>query len=113
MNDVVFREPRDEHWSALTALANIAISEMESPPEQKPWAENRRLFPSDGIQRHFVAISSGRIVGYAGVEWRKGQAVGWFRVFVVVAPPDRVTLGLRLFEKIRKTLIELSAGHAW
>ncbi|MFZ0247846.1 hypothetical protein [Candidatus Binatus sp.] len=86
---------------------------MESPPDQKSWAENRRSFPSDGIQRHFVAISDGHIVGYAGAEWRKGQAVGWYRVFVIIAPPDRETLGKWLFGEIRETLISLSATHAW
>jgi hypothetical protein len=113
MDNVTLREPRPEDWSALTALGNTAISELESPPDQKPWADNRRWFPSDGIQRHFVALSDGRIVGYAGAEWRGGQADGWYRIFVVVAPSARATLGRWLFAKIRETLLSLSAAHAW
>jgi len=113
MDNVSLRAPRDEDWRALAVLGNTAISEMESPPDQKPWAENRRSFPTDGIQRHFVAISDGRIVGYTGAEWRKGGPVGWYRVFVIVAPQDRATLGRWLFGKIRETLINLSATTAW
>jgi hypothetical protein len=76
MDNVSLRTPREEDWPALTALGNLAISEMKIPPSQEPWAENRRSFPSDGIQRHFVAISAGRIVGYAGAEWRQGAGSG-------------------------------------
>jgi Acetyltransferase (GNAT) domain len=113
MGNVSLRQPRDEDWPALAALGNTAISEMSSPPDQTPWAENRRSFPADGIQRHFVAISDGRIVGYAGAEWRTGGPHGWYRVFVIIAPQDRATLGRWLFGKIRETLISLSAATAW
>ncbi len=113
MDNVSLRAPREEDWPALAALGNLAISEMKIPPSQEPWAENRRSFPADGIQKHYVAISDGRIVGYTGAEWRKGGPAGWFRVFVVIAPKDRATLGRRLFGKIRETLINLSATTAW
>jgi hypothetical protein len=113
MDNVSLRAPREEDWPALAVLGNLAISEMEIPPSQEPWAENRRLFPADGIQRHYVAISDGRIVGYAGAEWRKEGPTGWFRVFVIIAPHDRATLGRWLFGKIRETLISLSATTAW
>jgi hypothetical protein len=43
----------------------------------------------------------------------RGQAAGWYRVFVVVAPQDRATLGRWLFGKIRETLMSISATHAW
>ena len=113
MNKISLRQPRDEDWPELAALGNAAISEMAIPPDQKPWAENRRSFPADGIQRHFVAISDGHIVGYAGAEWRKEGPPGWYRVFVIVAPKDRATLGKWLFGTIRETLVDLSATHAW
>ena len=113
MDSVSLRAPREEDWPALAALGNLAISEMEIPPSQAPWAENRRSFPTDGIQRHQVAVADGRIVGYAGAEWLQGAPPGWFRVFVIVAPQDRATLGRSLFGKIWETLISLPATTAW
>ncbi len=110
---IILRQPRDEDWPALAALGNLAISAMQVPPDQSPWAENRRSFPPDGIQRHFVALSDERIVGYCAAEWRQKQAEGWFRVFVVVAPSDRATLGRSLFAKVRELLLDVSASHAW
>jgi hypothetical protein len=84
MDNVSLREPRDEDWADLLALANRSLSEMQSPPSQEEWVANRRSFSaSEGVQKHFVAIIERRIVGYAGAEWRKTQPEGWYRVFVV------------------------------
>ena len=113
MDNITLRQPCEEDWPVLADLGDLAISEMQVPPTQKPWAENRRTFPADGIQRHFVATADGRIVGYAGAEWRKEGPLGWYRVFVIVAPQDRATLGRWLFGKIQEILINLSATTAW
>jgi len=113
MEGIILRQPFEEDWPTLAALGNLAISEMQVPPDQRPWAENRRSFPSDGVQRHFVATSSGRIVGYCGVEWRQNSPAGWYRVFVIVAPSDRATIGRWLFEKVREVLLGLTASTAW
>lgn len=86
----------------------------------KKWLNNRRSFsPSDGIQQHFGAISDERIVGYACIERRiktidgKKTADGAYRLFVVVTPSARRTLGTSLLVKLRQCLIDLSARRAW
>jgi len=120
MTDVVLRPPSDDDWPSILTLAELSLSELPNAPSQQEWLNNRRSFsPSDGIQQHFVATSGERIVGYACIEHRNKAAHGGkpvegvYRLFVVVAPSDRTTLGTRLLAKLRECLIDLGARRAW
>ena len=120
MSEVTLRAPTDDDWPAILALAELSLSELPNAPSQDEWLNNRRSFsPSDGIQKHFVYTSSGRITGYACIERRikisRGTepADGVYRMFVVVAPSARRTLGTRLLAKLRECLINLGACRAW
>jgi hypothetical protein len=53
------------------------------------------------------------ILGYSCLERRKADADGWYRLFVVVEPVARATLGARLVRKLSGRLLELGARHAW
>ena len=117
-------EIRHEDWSAISTLAEASLSEIPPgtpiAPGVKEWLDNRRAFSEwGGIQQQFVATVDGRIVGYACAEhpplWmRHGKDVaGEYRLFVVVEPSARRTLGSRLLEKLREALISLGARRAW
>jgi hypothetical protein len=114
------RAPVVDDWPAILGLAQRSLSELPNAPSQHEWLKNRRSFTaSDGIQKHFVAKSGDGIVGYACVEHRnqtfegKKTADGVYRLFVVVTPSDRRTLGTRLLAKLRECLVDLGARRAW
>ena len=114
MSEITLRPLRIDDWPAILELAELSLSELRVVPSQREWLDNRRSFsPSDGVQRHFVATSGDRIVGYAGVERRNEWPDGEFRLFVVVAPSDRRTLGTWLLAKLRDSLVALNARRAW
>jgi hypothetical protein len=113
MDHVTLRAVGDDDWSAILDLAQRSLTELPAAPSQAEWIQNRRSFStSDGIQQHFVATSDERIVGYACVERRNTAAHGWYRLFVVVEPAARATLGTTLFANLRERLISLGARHA-
>src|SRR6266481_1888422 len=120
MSEITFRAPADADWPAILALAETSLSEFPNAPSQHEWLNKRRSFsPSDGIQQHFVATSGERIVGYACIEHRikitngRKPIDGVYRLFVVVAPSARTTLGTQLLAKLRECLIKLDARKAW
>jgi hypothetical protein len=114
MNKLSLRAPNEDDWPELLALAQQSLVEMPSVPSQLEWITNRRTFsPADGIQRHFVAIIDGHIVGYACAEHRNAAHKGHYRLFVVVKPSDRSTLGTHLLGRLRELLIDLGASYAW
>jgi GNAT superfamily N-acetyltransferase len=117
---LTLRPPTDDDWPAILAPAELSLSELPSVPSQQEWLNNRRSFaPSDGIQQHFVAISDERIIGYACIERRNKTNYGTepadsaCRLFVVVAPSERHSLGSHLLAKLRECLIDLGARRAW
>jgi Acetyltransferase (GNAT) family len=113
MSELTLRAPTDDDWPAILALAERSLSELPNAPSQAEWLNNRRSFsPPDGIQRHFVATSDEQIVGYACIEHRS-KTDGVYRLFVVVAPSARRTLGTCLLAKLRECLIDLRARRAW
>ena len=86
----------------------------------KEWLHNRRSFQhSENVQQQFVARLNKQIVGYACAEhppaWMRDSkdAAGEYRLFVVVEPSARRTLGSRLLAKLRESLITLGARRAW
>jgi hypothetical protein len=123
MGEFSIRTPCDDDWQAILKLANRSLCEMPAAPSQQQWLDNRRSYSqSEGIQHHFVAISGDQIIGYACIEHRDnlnlhppatGTAPGEYRLFVVVAPADRATLGTRLLKLLGQQLIELGASRAW
>ncbi len=114
MAEPTFRPVGVDDWPAILNLAHLSLSELTRVPRQDEWLHNRREFsPSDGFQHQFVATSGERIVGYAAVERRNGSSENVYRLFVVVAPHERASLGTILFEKLRGHLIELGARRAW
>jgi hypothetical protein len=119
MNGIALRAPADDDWPAILALAELSLAELPNAPSQREWLNNRKSFsPSDGIQQHFVATSGEHIVGYACIEHRNKAAHrlkpvdGVYRLFVVVAPSARTTLGTHLLAKLRDSLIDLGARRA-
>jgi len=120
MSEIAMRPPGDDDWPAMLALAELAVSEVPNAPSQVEWLNNRKSFsPTDGIQQHFVATSGEGIVGYACIEHRikitngREPIDGVYRLFVVVAPFARTTLGTRLLAELRTCLINLDARKAW
>ena len=120
MYEITLRTPTNDDWPAILALAELSLSELPNAPSQDEWLNNRKSFtPSDGIQRHFVATSDERVVGYGCIEHRnqaidgKKTADSVYRLFVVVAPSERRTLGSYLLAKLRECLIDLGARRAW
>jgi predicted GNAT family N-acyltransferase len=120
MSEITLRAPTDDDWPAILALAELSLAELPYAPSQDEWLNNRRSFsPSDGIQQHFVATSDEQIVGYACIEhrnktnYRAEPVDGVYRLFVVVAPSARRTLGTRLLAKLWECLIDLRARRAW
>ena len=114
IEDITLRAVRDDDWSVILDLAHRSLAELPVVPNQQEWLDNRKSFsPSDGVQQHFVATSDEHVVGYAGIEHRNTTADGCYRLFVVVEPSARATLGSMLFARIRERLIRLGARHAW
>lgn len=114
MAQVTLRALEDDDWPAILDLAERSLREVAIAPSQRGWMENRRSFSaSDGIQQHFVAISGERIVGYACLEHRNNRPDGEYRLFVVVEPTARATLGTELLARLRECLIRLDARQAW
>jgi SAM-dependent methyltransferase/N-acetylglutamate synthase-like GNAT family acetyltransferase len=114
MEELAFRPIRDGDWPAILDLAHRSLGEVPSPPKQDDWLRNRRTFsPSDGYQHHFVATLEQRIAGYAAIECLNDSAPGVYRLYVVVAPGDRESLGTALFEELRSHLLQLNARRAW
>ena len=113
MDEIVIREPRADDWAAILKLAELSLAEMPIVPSQLEWLNNRKSFsPSDGIQQHFVAASADRIDGYACIEHRNKTADGEYRLWVVVAPSMRTTLGTTLLGKLRECLLSVGASRA-
>lgn len=111
---------RDEEWTIVTGLAKMSLAEMPVVPSVKEWLDNRRSFTeSEGIQQYFVATLGEQIVGFACAEhppaWIRGKqaAAGEYRLFVVVEPSARRTLGSRLLATLRESLIGFRARRAW
>ena len=111
---------RDEEWATILSLAETSVAEMPVAPGLKQWLKNRKAFAdSGGIQQHFVATLGKQIVGYACAEnppaWMRSpkNAAGQYRLFVVVEPSARTTLGTRLLAKLRESLIGLGARRVW
>jgi N-acetylglutamate synthase-like GNAT family acetyltransferase len=120
MSGIELREPANDDWPAILTLAELSLAELPVIPSQQEWLNNRRSFTSsDGIQQHFVATSGEHIVGYACIEHRNETkhgtkpADGVYRLFVVVAPSARRTLGTQLLAKLRESLVDLGARRAW
>jgi hypothetical protein len=123
LSEFSIRMPCEDDWPAILNLANQSLMEVPYAPSQQEWLENRRSYsPSEGIQRHIVATSGDQIVGYACIEHRDNFKLhppainaphGEYRLFVVVAPSDRSTLGPRLLKLLGRQLIELGALRAW
>ena len=114
MGEITYRPPRDDDWPAILKLAELSLAEMPIAPSQHEWQRNRRSFTrAEGFQEHFVATQDERIVGYACVERRISAVDGGYRLFVVVEPPARASLGTVLLAKLRDRLIGLGARYAW
>ena len=111
---------RDGEWSAIMTLAEASLAKMTMAPSQKEWLDNRRSFAeSGGVQHQLVATLGKRIVGYASAEhppaWMRDKegAAGQYRLFMVVEPDSRATLGRRLLERLREFLTDHGARRAW
>jgi hypothetical protein len=105
------REPREEEWPAILALANLSVEAVAGAGSQEEWLHNRRR-PSP-LRRHFVAVETGTLVGYAAIESRFDQVTRGFRLFLV-APPSRLAeIGSVLYRQIESLLGELGAAEAW
>ncbi len=113
MSEIALRAPSTDDWPAILRLAELSLSEMPIVPSQLEWLNNRKSFSlSDGIQQHFVATSGNRIVGYGCIEHRDKIAEREYRLWVVVAPSARATLGTTLLGKLRECLLSLEARRA-
>lgn len=113
-------ELHDKEWSSILRLAEASLAEMQTAPGQQEWLDNRKSFAaSGGTQLHFVATLGKQIVGYACAEhppaWmrNKSGSTGEYRLFMVVEPSARSTLGNRLLAKLRESLNTLGARRAW
>jgi len=101
MSEITLCAIRDDDWPAFLDLAKLSLAEMPVAPSQAEWMQNRGAFSPSGWHptTHFVATSGERIVGYAYAELRSQAADGWYRLFVVVEPSARATLGTMLLAR--------------
>jgi hypothetical protein len=113
-------ELRDEEWGAIQSLAQASLKEMKVAAGVKEWLDNRKSFiDAGGVQQQLVATVGDQIVGYGAGEhppvWMrtKSNADGEYRLFVVVEPSARSTLGARLLDALGKYLVEQGARRAW
>ncbi len=121
-------ELRDQEWRALRNLAQASLKEMKLAPNFKEWLDtrnqqwidNRKSFlEAGGLQQQFVATSGDQIVGYAAAEhppaWMRNKpySEGEYRLFVIVEPAARKTLGTRLLGVLGKYLVDRGARRAW
>ncbi|MFZ1989121.1 MAG: GNAT family N-acetyltransferase [Alphaproteobacteria bacterium] len=113
MEEIRLRPPVDEDWPAILCIAHESLSELSEVPDQTRWLNNRRAFPPDGVQHHFVAVVADRVAGYACAEHRPRAVPGEFRLFVVVKPKDRQSLGEHLLKQLETQLPSLGATHTW
>lgn len=123
MDEVTLRPLRSDDWPAILILAETSLSELSVVPSQNEWLSNRQSYSqAEGIQQHFVAVSNNQIVGYGCAEHRDNlglhppavkAAEGEYRLFVVVHPSMRATLGTKLLGVLREELLRLGARRAW
>ncbi len=121
-------ELRDKEWAALRNLAEASLKEMKVAPGLKEWLDNRNqqwldnrksFLEAGGSQQQFVATSGDQIIGYAAAEhppaWmrNKPNSEGEYRLFVVVEPSARKTLGTRLLGLLGKYMVDRGARRAW
>lgn len=105
------REPRDEDWPAILALANQSVKDVPGAGAQEEWLANRRA--SSPLRRHFVAVETGSLVGYAAMESHFDRVERGFRLFVVAPPAQRGRVGTLLYARLESLLAELRAAEAW
>lgn len=110
MSNWTLREPTATDWPAILQLANASLTDMPNAPPQDEWLANRRAYLQGGKRHHVVAVDEGRIAGYAAAEHALQSTPGEFRVFVVVPPADRETLGVYLLGELRRYLIRENAS---
>lgn len=72
------REPREQDWTAILALANQSVQAVPGAGSQEEWLDNRQR--SSPLRRHFVAVEAGAIVGYAAIESQFDQVEQGFRL---------------------------------
>src|ERR1700688_4598557 len=103
MAELTFRPVGVDDCPAILDLAHLSLSALTQVPPQDDYLQNRREFgASHGFQHQFVATAGERIVGYAAVERRNASAESVYRLFIVVAPHERASIGTILFEKLRE-----------
>lgn len=107
------RQPEENDWPALLALANESLAGMQGAPDQREWLENRRSFPTNGTREHLLMEKNGQVVGYAAVEHRADSSEGGYRLFLVTAETDRAELGEVLLDWLEARLADLGARSAW
>jgi hypothetical protein len=113
MRKITFRAPRDEDWETVLALANRSVGDVDVAPPQDEWLANRRAFAKGGEQHHFVAVIGATVVGYGALEHAPEAAPGSYRLFVVTAPAELDSVGVRIFERETTLLEELGATASW
>jgi GNAT superfamily N-acetyltransferase len=108
----------DKEWTTIETLAGLRWPKWKS--RIKEWLDNRKSFPEWGeAQQQFVATSGDQIVGYAAAEhppvWMRNKAgsEGEYRLFVVIEPSSRPTLGTRLLDALARYLVDHGARRAW
>lgn len=110
MSNWAIREPLDADWPAILKLANASLADIPNAPPQDEWLANRKAYLQGGRRHHVVALDSGHIAGYAAAEHSLHAPAGEFRVFVVVPPSARETLGTYLLREIQRFLLAANAG---
>jgi len=108
---VELREPRETDWPAILSLANRSVRAVAGAGSQEEWLRNRQR-PAP-LRRHFVAVETGGLVGYAAVESQFDQVENGFRLFVVASPERIAEIGASLYGRIEALLLELGAAEAW
>lgn len=110
MSNWTLREPSSADWPRILELANASLAEIPNAPRQDEWLANRRAYLQGGKRHHVVALEGGRVVGYAAAEHAIHALPGEFRIFVVVPPSARETLGTYLLRELRRFLLTANAA---
>ena len=104
-----FSAPREPHWPEVLEIASRSVAHLPGAAKQDEWLQNRRTFSQRGDQIHFVALENGRVVGYGAIEGEAPSPTGEYRVFIVVDPDQRDTIGSAIYSRLEELLEDREA----
>jgi N-acetylglutamate synthase-like GNAT family acetyltransferase len=101
-----------EEFGALLDLANQR--NPFTPQQKAEWSDVRKAFDEyKRLSRYYLAIESGRAVGYGCIE-QQGDDPSWLRIYLVGSPSDmQGEMGEQLYAQLLQDAKELKVAGLW